>query len=98
MSEEELRVLNRDSPDRTHDTQCSTPGTPSAKGLKVTRDRCRSELREGRRTGTAWLGQNLSAPERAGCAFLQPQMEFEVLRVGQVRSCSAADQRAMAQT
>ena len=36
MSEEELRVLNRDSPDRTHDTQCSTPGTPSAKGLKVT--------------------------------------------------------------
>ena len=36
MSEEELRVLNRDLPDRTHDTQCSTPGTPSAKGLKVT--------------------------------------------------------------
>ena len=89
MSEEELRVLNRDSPERTHDTQCSTPGTPSAKGLKVTEIAAGARLKGRPAHWNGMVGSNLSAPERAGCANVAPSSakKSTARRPGQGATC-----------
>ena len=81
MSEEELRVLNRDSPDRTHDTQCSTPGTPSAKGLKVTETAAGARLKGRPAHWNGMVGSNSSAPGGAVCATPSPSAGEQALQL-----------------